>query len=83
MPLSNLLWVFLAFTFSGRDAPSMSVRVQGERTAHRCVELHRDLARKGGLGKSKSLRISVCFLGGVISNEANSYTILFTASSVF
>ena len=63
MPLSNLLWVFLVSTFSGRDAPSMGVRVQGERTAHRHMELHRDMGRKGGLGKSKSLRISVCFLG--------------------
>ena len=63
--------------------PSLGVRVQGERAAHGHVELHRDLGRKGGLGKIKSLRISVCFLGGVISNEANSYTILFTASSLF
>ena len=37
----------------------MCVRVQGERTAHRHVELHRDLGRKWGLGKSKCLRISV------------------------
>ena len=43
--------------------PNVGARVQGERTAHRHVELHRDLGRKGGLEKSKSLRISVCFLG--------------------
>ena len=43
--------------------PNMGVRVQGERTAPRHVVLHRDLGKKGGLGKSKSLRISVCFLG--------------------
>ena len=36
--------------------------VQGERTAHRRVELHRDLGRKGGPGKSKRLMISVWFL---------------------
>ena len=39
--------------------PNVGARVQGERTAHRCVELHRDLGRKGGLGKSKRLRISI------------------------
>ena len=36
----------------------MGASVQGERTAHRHVELHRDLGRKGGLGKSKHLMIS-------------------------
>ena len=57
----------------------MGARVQGERTAHRRVELHRDLGRKRGLEKSKCLRISIfCFW---ILN--NSYTILFIASSLF
>ena len=41
---------------------NLGVNVQGERTAHRRVELHRDLGRKGGLGKSKRLMISVWFL---------------------
>ena len=36
----------------------MGARVQSERPAHRRVELHRDLGRKGGLGKSKRLMIS-------------------------
>ena len=39
--------------------PNVGASVQGERPAHRCVELHRDLGRKGGLGKSKRLRISI------------------------
>ena len=39
--------------------PNVRACVQGERTAHRHVELHRDLGRKWGLGKSKCLRISV------------------------
>jgi len=39
--------------------------VQGERTAHRHVELHRDLGKKGGLEKSKSQDFSLVF-GGVI-----------------
>ena len=57
----------------------MGARVQGERTAHRRVELHRDLRRKGGLEKSKRLRISIfCFW---ILN--NSYTISFIASCLF
>ena len=57
----------------------MGARVQGERTAHRRVELHRDLGKKGGLEKSKCLRISFfCFW---ILN--NSYTILFIASCLF
>ena len=57
----------------------MSARVQGERTAHRHVELHRDLGRKGGLEKSKRLRISIFCLSILF----NSYTILFIASSLF
>ena len=59
--------------------PNVGARVQGERTAHRRMELHRDLRRKGGLEKSKRLRISIfCFW---ILN--NSYTILFIASCLF
>ena len=41
--------------------PSLGASVWGERTAHRHGVLHRDLGRKGGLGKSKCLRISVWF----------------------
>ena len=40
----------------------MGACVQGERTAHRHVVLHRDLGRKGALGKSKRLMISVWFV---------------------
>ena len=58
---------------------STGVCVQGERTAHRHVELHRDLGRKGGLGKSKRLRISIFCLW--ILN--NSYNILFIVLSLF
>ena len=57
----------------------MGASVQSERPAHRHVELHRDLGRKGVLGKSKNLMISIFCLW--ILN--NSYTILFTASSLF
>ena len=35
MPLSSLLWLFLASVFSGRDGPTHGGKVQGERTAHR------------------------------------------------
>ena len=59
----------------------MGASVQSERPAHRHVELHRDLGRKGGLEESRHLRISIFCLW--ILN--NSYTILsiFTASSLF
>ena len=57
----------------------MGARVQSERPAHRRVELHRDLGRKGGLGKSRHLRISIFCLWIL----TNSYAILFTASSLF
>ena len=57
----------------------MSARVQGERNVHRHAELHRDLGRKGGLEKSKRLRISI-FCLWILSN---SYSILFIASSLF
>ena len=43
--------------------PHMGTRVQGERTAHRHLVLHRDLGRKGGLKKCKHLMISVGFGG--------------------
>ena len=62
MPLSSLLLVFLAFTFSGRDALKHGCSVQGERTAHRHVVIPRDLGRKGGLEKSKRLMISIWFV---------------------
>ena len=68
MPLSSLLWVFLAFTFSGRDASKHGCECSGERTAHRCVLLHRDLGKKGGLEKSKHLRISVWFVNIWVQN---------------
>ena len=54
--------------------------VQGERTAHRCVELHRDLGRKGGPGKASVLWFQFGFYFRDL-NESKSHTILFTASS--
>ena len=47
---------------------NMGARVQGEKPAHRHVELHRDLGRKGGLGKSKHLMISVWFVNIWVQN---------------
>ena len=44
--------------------PSLGASVWGERPAHRHVEIHRDLGRKGGLGKSVFIMISIwVFLG--------------------
>ena len=61
--------------------PNVGASVHGERPAHRCVVLHRALGKKGGLGKSKHLRISVCFGRGevVVLNKSNPYTILLTS----
>ena len=63
--------------------PNMGVSVQSERTAHRHVVFHRDLRRKGRLELASILWFQFGFLGRVIWNEPNSYTILFTASSLF
>ena len=57
----------------------MGVSVQDERTAHRHVVLHRDLGKKGQMEKSKNLIISIFCLWSL----NNSYTVLFTASSLF
>ena len=58
---------------------NVGASIQGERTAHRHVVLHRDLGKKEKIEKSKNLMISIFCLW--ILN--NSYTILFTASSLF
>ena len=47
---------------------NMGASVQGERPAHRHVVLHRDLGRKGGLGKSKHLMVSVWFVNIWVQN---------------
>ena len=61
----------------------MGARVQGERTAHRHMLIHRDLGRKGELGESKRLRISVRFVNIWAQNRSNLYIILFTISALF
>ena len=58
---------------------NMGVSVHDERTAHRHVVLHRDLGKKGQMEKSKNLIISIFCLWSL----NNSYTVLFTASSLF
>ena len=62
---------------------NMGASVQGERPAHRHVVLHRDLGRKGGLGKSKHLMISVWFVNIWVQHYLNLYIILFIISAVF
>ena len=47
---------------------NMGASVQGERPAHRHLVLHRDLGRKGGLGKSKHLMVSVWFVNIWVQN---------------
>ena len=79
MLLSSLLWVFLAFTFSGRDASKHGCEYSGWKDCTQACGASQGLGRKGGLGESRHLMISVFCLW--ILN--NSYTILFTASSLF
>ena len=57
MLLSSLLWVFLAIAFSGRDASKRACVCSGWKD---CTQARgASLGLKGGLGKSKRLRISV------------------------
>ena len=62
--------------------PNVGASVQGEGTAHRCWCAHRDLGGKEDWGKASVLWFQFGFYFGVL-NESNSYTILFTASSLF
>ena len=60
----------------------MDVIIQGKRNTHRHVVPHRDLGRKGKLEKSKQASSDFIFFFCLwVLN--NSYTILFTASSLF
>ena len=61
--------------------PIMGVSVWGERPAHRHMVLHRDLGRKGGLGKSIFIMISIwVFFGSQISLMATLFCSLLQLS---
>ena len=68
MPLSSLLWVFLAFTFSGRDASKHGCMRSGWKDCTQAHGASQGLGRKGGLEKSILLMISTwVFFGSQIS----------------
>ena len=68
MPLFSLLWVFLAFTFSGRDDSKHECTCSGWKD---CTQMHgasQGLGRKGRLEKSILIMISIwVFFGFQIS----------------
>ena len=83
MPLSSLLWVFLAFTFSGRDASKRGCECSGWKDCTQVRGVHTGTwGGKEDWGKASVLWFQFGFYFRVL-NESNSYTILFTASSLF
>ena len=62
MPLSNLLWVFLVFTFNGRDASKHRCACSGWKDCTQASGASQGPGEERKTGE-KSLRISVCFLG--------------------
>ena len=83
MPLSSLLWVFLAFTFSGRDASKRGCECSGWKDCTQVRGVHTGTwGGKENWGKASVLWFQFGFYFRVL-NESNSYTILFTASSLF
>ena len=79
MPLSSLLWVFLAFTFSGRDAVKRGCEYSGWKDCTQARGASQGLGEEKKDGEKQESYDSIFCLW--ILN--NSYTILFTASSLF
>ena len=83
MLLSNLLWVFLVFTFNGRDASKHRCACSGWKDCTQASGASEGFGEERRTGEKQESYDFSLFFGGVIWNEANSYTILFTASSLF
>ena len=79
MPLSSLLWVFLVFTFSGREASKHGCQCSGWKACTQARGASQGLGEERRTGEKQTSMISIFCLW--ILN--NSYTILFTASSLF
>ena len=79
MPLSSLLWVFLAFTFSGRDASKHGWECSGWKACTQARGASQGLGEERRTGEKQTSMISIFCLW--ILN--NSYTILFIAPSLF
>ena len=75
MQLSSLLWVLLAFTFSGRDASKHGCECSGWKDCTQARGASQGLGEDRRIGeKQASYGFSLVFLFGDL-NESNSYTI--------
>ena len=83
MLLSRLLWVFLAFTFSGRDAPKRGCTCSGWKACTQARGASWGLGEETGVGEKQASYDFSLFWGVVVLKESNSYIILFTVSSLF
>ena len=83
MLLSSLLWVFLAFIFSGRDAPKHGCACSGWKACTQARGASRGLGEGRRTGEKQALHDFRLFWGVVVLNEPNSYIILFTVSPLF
>ena len=83
MPLSSLLWVFLAFTFSGREASKHGCTCSGWKACTQARGASWGLGEETGVGEKQASYDFSLFWGVVVLKESNSYIILFTVSSLF
>ena len=83
MPLFRMLWVLLAFTFSGRDAPKCGCACSGWKACTQACGASQGLGEERRVGEKQASYDFSLFWGVVVLNESNSYTILFTVSSLF
>ena len=83
MVLSSLLWVFLAFTFSGRDAPTHRCSCSGSKDCTQARGASQGLGEERRTGEKQASYDFSLFRGVVVLNESNSYIILLTVSSLF
>ena len=83
MLLSSLLWVFLAFIFSGRDAPKHGCACSGWKARTQARGASRGLGEGRRTGEKQASYDFSLFWGVVVLNESNSYIVLFTISSLF
>ena len=83
MALSSLLWVFLAFTFSGRDAPTHGCACSGWKDCTQARGTSQGLGEERRTGHKQASYDFSWFWRAVVLNESNSYIILFTVSSLF
>ena len=83
MPLSSLLWLFLAFTFSGRDALKHRCECSGWKDFTQACGDSTGLGEERRIGEKQASYDFSLFRGVVVLNESNSYIILFTVSPLF